>query len=97
MDVDIKVRWEMIKWKKAGRPREKPKEEKPWTRDELRVKSNGYVSLAIAVIQQWKEDGQHEYELPNLEMWLNIIKMHEEKVTRQYTIGEQEHEHEQDN
>lgn len=45
--------------------------DKPWTKKELSLRV-GYVELAKAVVEQWKEDGQPESEL--IPFWIGLIK-----------------------
>ena len=68
-----------MQWKKAGRPRTKPKEvaqveEKPWTRQEKSVYTVPELALALAVVNQWKKDGSPEKDAPFLLPWLKIIE-----------------------
>ena len=59
----------MIK-SKSEQDKQEPKD-KPWTKKELSLRV-GYVELAKAVIEQWKEDGQPESEL--IPFWIGLIK-----------------------
>lgn len=45
--------------------------DKPWTKKELSLRV-GYIELAKAIVEQWKEDGQPESEL--IPFWIGLIE-----------------------
>jgi hypothetical protein len=73
-----------MKWKKAGRPTKQSSDNKPewleqhWTKEELSMATlsleTSTVSLAVAVIKQWKRDGCPENEKPGILPWVDIIR-----------------------
>ncbi len=76
-----------MKWNKAGRPRKKPKTNNEvdhissvYTKEELKVCKNPVVSLAAAVVRQWKEDGCPSNDVEGIQPWISIIKSSEEQL-----------------
>lgn len=66
-----------MKWKTAGRPRLKPKDEEqdcPWTKQELATYSEPVLAIALAVVNQWKKDGSPEKDAIGIIPWLKIIE-----------------------
>ena len=45
--------------------------DKPWTKKELSLRV-GYIELAKAIVEQWKEDGQPESGL--IPFWIELIE-----------------------
>lgn len=52
-------------------------EDKPWTRQELTVYSNGTLALAIAVVDQWKKDGCPKRDEQAIKYWQGVIDQYE--------------------
>lgn len=48
-------------------------EDKPWTRQELTVYSNGTLALAVAVVDQWKKDGCPKRDEQAIKYWQGVI------------------------
>lgn len=51
--------------------------DKPWTKQELTVYSNGTIALAKAVITQWKKDGCPKRDEQAIKYWKGVIKQYE--------------------
>lgn len=52
-------------------------EDKPWTRQELTVYTNGTLALAKAVIVQWKKDGCPKRDEQAIKYWKGIVSNYE--------------------
>lgn len=50
--------------------------DKPWTRQELTVHTNGTLALAEAVVEQWKKDGCPKRDERAIEYWKGVIKQY---------------------
>lgn len=51
--------------------------DKPWTKQELTVHTNGTLALAKAVIEQWKKDGCPKRDWQAIKYWKGVIKQYE--------------------
>lgn len=52
-------------------------QDKPWTKQELTVYTNGILALAKAVIEQWKKDGCPKRDEQVIEYWKEVVKQYE--------------------
>lgn len=50
--------------------------DKPWTRQELTVHTNGTLALAEAVVEQWKKDGCPKRDEQAIQYWEGVIKQY---------------------
>ena len=50
--------------------------DKPWTRQELTVHTNGTLALAEAVVEQWKKDGCPKRDEQAIQYWKGVIKQY---------------------
>lgn len=50
--------------------------DKPWTRQELIVHTNGTLALAEAVVEQWKKDGCPKRDKQAIKYWKGVIKQY---------------------
>lgn len=50
--------------------------DKPWTRQELTVHTNGTLALAEAVVEQWKKDGCPKRDEQAIKYWKGVIKQY---------------------
>ena len=69
----------MIKFK-SEQGKQEPKD-KPWTKKGLSLRV-GYIELAKAIVEQWKEDGQPESEL--IPFWIQLIEEAKASKDRRY-------------
>ena len=51
--------------------------DKPWTKQELTVYTNGTLALAKAVIEQWKKDGCPKRDEQAIQYWKEVVKQYE--------------------
>lgn len=51
--------------------------DKPWTKQELTVHTNGTLALAEAVIEQWKKDGCPKRDEQAIKYWKGVINQYE--------------------
>jgi hypothetical protein len=47
-----------------------------FTKDELKIKPNGYVDLAAAIIRQWQLDGKPANDADGIRMWSSLLDSH---------------------
>lgn len=52
-------------------------QDKPWTKQELTVYTNGTLALAKAVIEQWKKDGCPKRDEQAIQYWKEVVKQYE--------------------
>lgn len=52
-------------------------QDKPWTKQELTVYTNGTLALAKAVIEQWKKDGRPKRDEQAIKYWNEVVKQYE--------------------
>lgn len=52
-------------------------QDKPWTKQELTVYSNGTIALAKAVIKQWEKDGCPKRDEQAINYWKEVVKQYE--------------------
>jgi len=50
------------------------KEDKPWTKREMKLAKNPVEELAKAVIWQWHLDGEPKSDLPAIEYWNKVLE-----------------------
>ena len=50
--------------------------DRPWTRQELTVHTNGTLALAEAVVEQWKKDGCPKRDEQAIQYWKGVIKQY---------------------
>ena len=50
--------------------------DKPWTRQELTVHTNGTLALAEAVVEKWKKDGCPKRDEQAIKYWKGVIKQY---------------------
>lgn len=51
--------------------------DRPWTKQELTVHTNGTLALAEAVIEQWKKDGCPKRDEQAIKYWKGVINQYE--------------------
>ena len=56
---------------------EQQDKDKPWTKQELTVYSNGTMALAKAVITQWKKDGCPKRDEQAIKYWKSVVSSFE--------------------
>lgn len=49
-------------------------EDKPWTKEEMTLYTNGVLALAQAIVIQWMRDGKPEADKKGVEPWIGILK-----------------------
>ena len=52
-------------------------QDKPWTKQELTVYTNGTLALAKAVIEQWKKDGCPKRDEQAIKYWKGVVQQYE--------------------
>ena len=49
-------------------------DDKPWTKEEMTLYTNGVLALAQAIVYQWIRDGKPDKDKKGVEPWIGILK-----------------------
>ena len=48
-----------------------------YKRHEIKIMKDGYYDLAKEVIRQWNQDGKPRGDLPGIQMWKEVLQVHQ--------------------